>query len=264
MRVIKNILAMSLCMLVMSPVWADALPSIHDIYAAAKAGKLDQAQSMVDKVLAAKPNSAKAHFVKAELCASQSDINCVRDELSSAKKIDAGLAFANPASVKKLENVAAGGTAIQPIKSGGSSGFPWGWLLAGVGIIALLWWIVSLGNRRGAMNSYPVYNGGPVSPTVPGPGMSGMSPGYGTPMQTGGFGSTLGKSLATGAALGAGMVAGEAIADSFLHHGQSAPAPDAFANPQAPDLGGSDFGISGGDSWDSSSSGLDSLGGSDW
>jgi len=268
---IKKILAARLFLLTIavslspfSATWAaDALPNIHDIYAAAKAGQLDQAQAMVDKVLAAKPNSSKAHFVKAEICASQSDINCVRSELSAAKRIDPGLAFANPAAIKKLENISSGIAASRVAETRPVSSFPWGWLLVGLGIAALLWKVVSTANKRATQGNYPVYNGGPVSPTAPGPGMSGMAPGYGTPMQTGGLGSTLGKSLAAGAALGAGMVAGEAIAGSLLHHGQSAPALDSPTNPSTPDLGGSDFGIGGGDNWDSSG-GLDSLGGSDW
>lgn len=258
------LLTVAVSLSTLSVVWAaDSLPNIHDVYAAAKAGQLDQARSMVDKVLAAKPNSSKAHFVKSEICASQSDINCLRSELGTAKQIDPGLAFANPASVKKLENLASGIAAGRVAETRPAAGFPWGWLLLGLGLAALLWKVVSTANKRAAQGNYPVYNGGPVSPTAPGPGMSGMAPGYGTPMQTGGLASTLGKGLATGAALGVGMVAGEAIAGSLLHHGQSTPALDASTNPLAPDLGGSDFGIGGSDNWDSSG-GLDSLGGSDW
>jgi hypothetical protein len=258
-----------LSLVTLSAAKAENLPTIHEVYDAAKAGHLSQARNMVDTVLKAKPNSSKAHFVKAEICANQSDLDCVRNELASAKRIDPGLAFANPASVDKLENIAAGTHAAAPVKANTRHGFPWGLLLLGLGIVALIWWIVSLANRRAAQNAapYPGYGGGSLSPTVPGPGMSGMSPGYGTPMQTGGFGSSLGKSLATGAALGAGMVAGEALADSLLHHGSSA-APAWDSSPGmtpgiTPDLGGADFGI-GGDSWDGSSD-LDSLGpGGDW
>lgn len=253
----------------LSSAWADNLPSIHQVYAAAKSGHLDQARSMVDTVLAAKPDSSKAHFVKAEICASQSDLGCVRNELSTAKRIDPGLAFANPASVAKLERIANGGSVAQPVKPAGRSGFPWGWLLIGLGVVALLLWIVSIANRRGSQNTYPAYGNAPLSPMSPGPGMSGMSPGYGTPLQSGGLGSSLGRGLATGAAIGAGMVAGEALADSLFHHGGqgAAPAWDPSSNVAGsdltPDLGGSDFGI-GGDSWDSSGD-LDSLNqGGDW
>jgi hypothetical protein len=252
-----------------STAWAANLPSIQEVYAAAKAGRLDQARSMVDTVLAAKPNSSKAHFVKAEICSGQSDLGCVRNELATAKRIDPGLAFANPAAVAKLEKIANGGSAAQPSKQAGHAGFPWGWLLIGLGIVALLWWIVSIANRRANQNVYPAYGNGPLSPTVPGPGMSGMAPGYGSPMQGGGLGSTLGRGLATGAAIGASMVAGEALADSLFHrNGQgAAPALDAASNGAAPDvtpdLGGADFGI-GGDSWDNSGD-IDSLSqGSDW
>ncbi len=129
----------------LSVVWAaDSLPNIHDVYAAAKAGQLDQAQSMVDKVLAAKPNSSKAHFVKSEICASQSDINCLRSELGTAKQIDPGLAFANPASVKKLENLASGIAAGRVAETRPTSAFPWAWLLLGLGVAALFWKVVQL------------------------------------------------------------------------------------------------------------------------
>lgn len=258
-------------LLAFAPAWAESLPSIHDVYAAAKAGQLDQARGMVDKVLAAKPDSAKAHFVKAEICASQADIGCVRTELGTAKKIDAGLAFANPAAVAKLEKIASTGNVAQPVSSSGHAGFPWGWLLIGLGVVALLWWVISIANRRAAQNVYPaygsdpVYGGNPMQPGGPGYGNP-MQPGYGAPMQNGGLGSTIGRGLVTGAALGAGMVAGEALADSLLHRGgQSAPAWDPGADAPAPDLGGNDFGIGGADSWDSSGGGLDSLGSDgDW
>lgn len=247
---------------------AAPLPTINQVYTAAHSGRLDEARGMVDKVLAEKPNSAKAHFVKAEICASQSDLACVRNELGTAKRLDAGLAFANPAAVGKLERIAAGQSPQEANTRPGQGGFPWGWLLIGLGVAALLAWIVAVANRRGAQNRGPtIYDQTPISPMSPGPGMGGMSPGYGSPIQPGGFGSSLGRSLATGAALGAGMVAGEALADSLLHR-NTGPAgtpqwtPDANA---APDLGGNDFGIGGADSWDSGG-GMDSLGsdGSDW
>jgi hypothetical protein len=253
------ITATVLSLVLFSAARAESLPSIQSVYAAAKAGQLDQARTMVDKVLAAKPGSSKAHFVKAEICASQSDLTCVKNELGAAKRIDAGLAFANPASVRKLESIASGERAIQPARSTGHTGFPWLWLMAGLAIFALLWRMLS---RSGQNGQNMTQNPGPVSPTVPGPGMSGMAPGYGSPMQGSSFGASLGKSLAAGAALGAGMVAGEALADSLLHRGSQNLA-DSSAPDQTPDLGGNDFGI-GGDSWDSGG-GLDSLdSGGDW
>ena len=54
-------------LMVNAPAMAQAEPTINQIYEAAQSGKLDQAQTMVQQVLIAHPNSAKAHYVQAEL-----------------------------------------------------------------------------------------------------------------------------------------------------------------------------------------------------
>ena len=100
------------------------------------------------------------------------------------------------------------------------------------------------------------------------------------PSGGGGMGSGLMGSLATGAALGAGMVAGEALAHRLVDGapGSNQVVGDSFTgtpNTNA-DMGGQDFGVSGASSWDDSTSssswdssadmggGFDSGGGSDW
>jgi hypothetical protein len=250
--------------------WADNLPNIRQVYAAAKAGQLTQARAMVDQVLAAKPNSARGHFVKAEICAAQADRSCAGDELAAAKRLEPGLIFVNPTAVRRLETLALGVTPLQVARPSPQSGFNWSWLVLGLGVVALLWWVVSIATRRAAQNVSPVYGGGTMVPATPGNAMGGMAPGYGAPIQPGGFGGGLGKSLATGAAFGAGMVAGEALADSFLHRGQGTPLMETQVNMPVheplPDLGGNDFGTGNADNWDDSSSDLGSMdiGGADW
>ena len=76
-------------------------------------------------------------------------------------------------------------------------------------------------------------------------------------------------SLATGAALGAGMVAGEALAHRLVDgpsEGVGSAAPNISDARGNSDMGGRDFGISDGGSWDSGSdSGWTSDdSGSDW
>ena len=73
--------------------------------------------------------------------------------------------------------------------------------------------------------------------------------------------------LATGAAVGVGMVAGEALAHHFMDGGHNAanstpPVADAWGNANN-NMGGSDFGIADNSSWDDSSSVADN-GGGDW
>ena len=50
---------------------AQSEPTMNEIYATAKAGKLDEAQKMITHVLVTHPNSAKAHFIQSELSARQ-------------------------------------------------------------------------------------------------------------------------------------------------------------------------------------------------
>ena len=46
---------------------AESIPSVHGIYQATNAGKLDVAHTMIEQVIQAHPDSAKAHYVDAEL-----------------------------------------------------------------------------------------------------------------------------------------------------------------------------------------------------
>ena len=50
---------------------AQAEPTLTQVYDTAQAGRLEEAQVMMQQVLVAHPGSAKAHFVQAELSARQ-------------------------------------------------------------------------------------------------------------------------------------------------------------------------------------------------
>ena len=84
-------------------------------------------------------------------------------------------------------------------------------------------------------------------------------------------GSGIMSSLATGAAVGAGMVAGEEIAHHLMDGGSSHDFQSSPGNDWAPqingDMGGADFGVSDGGSWDDGSGGFSDSGfggGDDW
>ena len=77
------------------------------------------------------------------------------------------------------------------------------------------------------------------------------------------------SSLATGAALGAGMVAGEALVHHFIDGNGSLPSPEptpSFAGSatSAYDMGGANFGISSNTSWDDNANLADISSGDDW
>lgn len=81
---------------------AQAEPTMNQIYQAAQAGKLDEAQVMVQQVLISHPGSAKAHYVQAELFARQGLASRGRDALMLADKLAPGLPFAKPEAVQAL------------------------------------------------------------------------------------------------------------------------------------------------------------------
>ncbi len=258
------------------PTLAADEPTLHQVYEAANAGRLNDAQSMMDKVLQSHPNSAKAHFVEAEIMARQGRNDSAASELGTAERLAPGLPFAKPDSVEKLRQRITPGHAVahayaQPAtaQTASGGGIPWAMLLMGIGLVAALIFFVRSLNRR--------------STYIPAGGGAAYGPGYGAaqPMQpygpagmaptmgpaAGGIGSGILGGLATGAAVGAGMVAGEALMHHFTDGNRSdsglgafpAPTNDNIAPPD--DLGGSDFGIADSGSWDDASGGG---GGDDW
>jgi hypothetical protein len=257
-------LGLSATFVVASPSFAQAAdPTMHQIYEAAENGHLDQAQQMITQVLADHPSSAKAHYVQAELFAKEGKMSLARAELGSAERLNPGLTEFNARSVQELRSQLgqSGGTrAMAPqIVSVPRSAphFPWGALLIGVIVVALL---MMLFRRRTPYNQYPA--GGPGVGGAP----TGYGPGYGAPpMGGGGMGSGIAGGLASGLAVGAGVVAGEELAHHFLDGGHRdggvIPSAEA-AQPGNSDMGGNDFGASDSGSWDDGGGG--GGGGDDW
>src|SRR5450759_3268426 len=73
-RALKWFLVTSLLSVGLSMAQTPTEPTLNQVYATAQAVKLDQAQLMIQQVLIAHPNSAKAFFVRSELYARQADI----------------------------------------------------------------------------------------------------------------------------------------------------------------------------------------------
>src|ERR1039457_1968221 len=79
---------------------ADDSPTLDQVYQAAHAGRMNEAQRMMDKVLKEHPNSAKAHFVEAELLATQGKMGNAEDELKNAERLKPDMSFAKPQAVQ--------------------------------------------------------------------------------------------------------------------------------------------------------------------
>ena len=79
-------------------------PTLHQVYAAAEAGKTTEALSMMDTVLRDHPNSGKAHYVEAELLAKAGRLSAARTEFATAERLAPGLPFAKPQAVQELKS----------------------------------------------------------------------------------------------------------------------------------------------------------------
>jgi clan AA aspartic protease (TIGR02281 family) len=96
-------IALAFAALVPSGWAADSLPTIDQIYLAEQAGRADEAQRMIAQVLAARPNSAKAHYVQAEVYARAGKLALARKELAKAEQLEPSMAFAKPRAIAELK-----------------------------------------------------------------------------------------------------------------------------------------------------------------
>ena len=263
-----------------------AEPSMHEVYQAAQEGRYIEAQAMMDQVLKAHPNSAKAHYAEAELLAKQGMLGKADAELRTAEKLEPGLPFAKPEALSKLRAVIASPRgssaqsvpAVQPgyaVPARAESGMPWGLILGGAALVGFIVFATRFMRQRSAAAAMPAaayggaygnsYGNPGVQPYgAPGAVGPGMAP------AAGGIGSGIMGGLATGAALGAGMVAGQALMHHFTdgERGNTAAPPPSGNNwnaePAPNDMGGNDFGVNDSSSWDDGGSGGGGDGGSDW
>ena len=244
--------------------------TIDQIYREAQSGNLAEAQAMMAGVLHAHPNSAKAHFVSAELLTRQGRLADADIELRAAERLEPGLPFTTPQAVQELRRrIGAPRSAVSGVAANDSprgtfapstgAGVPWFMLLVLAGIALLVFFGMQALRRRSAASQPPGNSGYATDTPMQGSGVAPRSP------MGGGMGSGILGGLATGAAVGAGMVAGEALAHRFSegHHDTSASSSGVGAGTAgaSDSMGGNDFGVADNSSWDDN---LGGGGGSDW
>jgi hypothetical protein len=266
------------CLALMGAMTAFAAePTLHQVYLQVEADHLGQAKSMMDEVLRSHPNSAKAHFVEAEILAKQGELDSARTELATAERLDGSLAFAKPEAVRELNQRLAGHAGTRPVAplapehaSGSGLDLRWAALLALLFVVVVYFLVrrrpaeqaAQFGGNAGNPAGGYFGGGGGLAP-------AGAPGGYGPPpAPSGGLGSSLLGGLATGAAVGAGVVAGEMLMHKVLdggHRADSLVPPASAAQPlELPfedptyDAGGQDFGVADSGSWDEGG------GGGDW
>lgn len=301
-RLILVCLALASAALAMNATaFAQAEPTMNQIYQAAQSGKLDQAQTMVQQVLILHPNSAKAHYVQAELFARQGLGQKGREALATADKLAPGLPFAKPEAVNALRTQlsAATGAAATTKQSFGmdtpatatSSVSPALLLILGAGVVGLVVWLIRRKPAAPAGYSAPASMaaapsaGGGIGSGLTGPQTfgSGVAPAYGQPAygQPGygqqpagtGMGGRVMGGLATGLAVGAGVMAAQAIGKTLMGNDERSAnngaghLNDNAGNRLEPlpgnaDMGGQNFGMKDSTGWDDAGSA--DVGGGDW
>jgi uncharacterized protein len=280
------------------PAMAQSEPTLKQIYIAADSGKLDQAQSMIQQVLVAHPASAKAHFVQSELFLRQGKLDSAREALATADKLAPGLPFANSEAIQglrarlasrslpagKVESASTPPNGIPVTSPSSTSASSWELpVLLVVGVIGLGY--MAFRRKPPSIVSAPApaqYPGGLGGAQTFGNAVN-TPAAQGTPMQSpyaqsgatggSGLGGRVMGGLATGLAVGAGVMAAEAIGKTLTgnHNPAGAPAEHLRGSDPLPgsigadDMGGQNFGVEDNGSWDDGGSAdMGGGGGGDW
>jgi len=234
-------------------------PTIRDIYQTAQNGKLDEAQGMIDEVLKAHPNSAKAHFVKAELDGKQNHYAHAELELKQAESLQPSLSFAQPEAVQQLKArianwrekraaqlAQAQATAPTPLPlptSGQSSRFGLNNLLVIAGLLLVIFFLMQMIRTQRMRKDFHLQSLHSGTHTD-------ENPHYGTGIL---------PTLATGAAVSIGAAASEALAHRFLDNNGNedsqigndfVPIEDSEKETPDREMDGEDFNLTDSSDWD--------------
>ena len=236
-----------------------ALPSVQQVEAEVAQGRYAQAETMMAEVVAAKPGSARAHYIYAEILAHNELFPRAAEQARLAKTIDPSLAFAGStdkfrsfeqaleraqtgatsrssrssasadASLPPL-NVPARSTATAPAVASGVPSWLWG---VGFAVVAVLLWR-AISRRPSASATGSASTG--AGATAPGAmaanspyGPAAMQPGAMAPAARGG--GLLGAGLAGAGGFAAGM-----MVDRMLHPDAANRGADRLAG-LGPDVG---------------------------
>lgn len=271
-----------MCMALMSALWlgaAQALPNVDEVQAATQRGDYAGAEKMMREVVAAKPDSARAHYVLAEILAHERKFGEAREHASRARTLDPAVKFTDPAKFSTFEQLlqrqqgsaataqvpaavspAAPPARAAPVERSDSGGVPV-WLLV-VGVVIFIALAMRFMRNRTPAAPQPAYAGGAGYGAAPGGyGYGGVPPAAGP----GGPG-LMGVGLAAAGGVAAGMLAERLLHGD--HDERSLPRDSGGAGGLVPGSFGGDVGsnsaadeltqrgvdFGSGDGWDSGSS----------
>jgi hypothetical protein len=248
---------------------AHALPTVDQVQAEVQKGNFAQAQSMMHEVVDARPKSAKAHYVYAEILARNGKFDDAAREAAQARQLDPAIKFTQPDRFRAFEQsvgrakqradggspsvappVSSGSTTLSNLGPGTSTIAPSpapvqapiqaptlnearGSGLPGwvlpVGLVALLFVGWRMMRSRASGGALAAPAGGNFGNSYGAP--MGVPPGAG-PM--GGMGSAGGGLLGTGLAAAGGVAAGMLV-EKMLERGRDNPRDDgSFGRNAAP------------------------------
>ena len=196
--------------------WATR-PTPHDIQTAVQAGNFALANQEMAQVLAADPNSGKAHYIDARLLAKEGQWSRAQAELARAQQLDPAMGFVHPQTLATFTQQLQSHTTAPP---SASHGFILWAILGSLAFIVMLAAIYRAQTRRPMVYAPGTATSG--QPQVPGY-LTGANPGsYPLAQPPGtGAGPSLMGALGTGLAAGAGFAVGEALVDKLFDHGTS-------------------------------------------
>lgn len=238
---------MMYCLALLGALWlgaAQALPSVDEVQAATQRGDYVAAEKMMREVVAAKPGSARAHYVLAEILAHERQFTEAQEQARKARSLDPSIKFTDPTRFKAFEELLAReqrGQSAPPRLSSADAGLPAAlprpapapapaqasgggvpvWLLLGGAVVFIL--AAAAWMRRRAADAatvvYPApapayggaaggaYGGGYGAAPAPGYGYAPQAPAPSGP-------GLMGVGLAAAGGVAAGM-----LAEKLLHEG---------------------------------------------
>src|SRR5450631_4025819 len=84
---------------------AQALPTVAQVQSEVDRGNYAQAQTMMHDVVVAKPGSARAHYIYAEILAHNDQFALAAQEIALAKQLDPAVKFATPEKFQAFEQL---------------------------------------------------------------------------------------------------------------------------------------------------------------
>lgn len=219
---------------------AFSLPSIDAVQAEIGKGNYAHAEQMMREVVTARPDSARARYVYAEILAHDKHFALAAEEAAQARRLDPALSFTQPdrfnAFAQLLDREQAAGKRAAPAALGAVSRFAlpqaqptagvpgWAWGLAAAALALLAW--LALSARRKAPAPWPPVAAGSdrsMATAAPGglagSGYGAYAPGYAPPAMSTGSG-LLGTGLAVAGGVAAGMLA-EKLLEGHRDMGQA-------------------------------------------